>query len=103
MTASFTSTATTLTIKFEYTGPLQTVYDIANHAAQYLWDATLGPHGIGVEKPGFDALTPEQKLAILDEYIARTFVTLAKEHFVLGRVDAATLAALADAEKTLSI
>jgi hypothetical protein len=108
MAATFIVNGPDLTISFVYTGPLQTIYDIANGAAHLLWKQGMGPHGESVpDQPSivvtFEGLTPEQKLAILDEYIANTFVNLAKSDFVQNAVATAQAAAEASAKTNLNL
>jgi hypothetical protein len=108
MAATFVNKGTDLTISFVYTGPTQTIYDIANGAAHLLWNQGMGPHGESVpDQPSsvvtFEGLTPEQKLVILDTYIATTFVNLAKSNFVQDAVSAAQIAAEASAKTNLKL
>jgi hypothetical protein len=100
MAATFTVSGSNLIIDFRYTGPTQTITDVANNAANMLWQRGLGPQGEGIT---FAGLTNTQKLAILDSYIVQVFTGLAKEYYVQAATETARQSAEATAKTNLSI
>lgn len=62
-----------VTYTFSYTGPTARNDEIASGAARALW-ISQNPDA---DPAGFDALTVQQKVNILDNYIAKHFTALA--------------------------
>jgi hypothetical protein len=97
MTATFTVSGPNLVIAFSYTGPTQTVTDVANDAAHFLYNS--------VDRPAqdFASLNNAQKLAILDEYVKNSLMDLSKRYYVQDAVETARAAAQASANINLSL
>lgn len=98
MAGTFVANGQTLKVIFTYTGPTAVITDIAVKASHNLYDRGLGNFNDenGVRKP-FKNLTNAEKLSILDEYVARVCVNLAREYHVAEAVAITTETASTEA------
>ena len=98
MAGKFVVNGTETTVTFTYTALTQKVLDTVNDAVGYLYPAIFGEvlDAEGVLIP-FDALTNAQKLGVLDAWLLKGILDLAKEHNRNAAIDAAREAANADA------
>ena len=99
MAGTFEVNGTDTTVSFVYTADTQKVLDTVTDAVAYLYPAIFGEvlDGEGVLVP-FDDLSNQQVLDVLDAWMKKTVLDLAKEHNRNAAIDAARIAANEDAD-----
>ena len=98
MAGQFVVNGTETTVTFTYTALTTKVLATVNDAVGYLYPQIFGEvlDGEGNLIP-FDELTNQQKLGVLDAWLLKGILDLAKEHNRNAAIDAAREAANADA------
>ena len=77
MAGSFVVNGDEVTLTFEYTALTQKVMDTVNDAIAYLYPNVLGDFLEGEVLP-FEELTNQQKLTLLDSWLKKNILDLAK-------------------------
>lgn len=98
MTGSFLVDGDRVTIAFEYEVDLTKGQLVINDAANLLWDRGMGDHGDEETPIVFADLTNQEKLDIVDTYVRRTILGLAKTYSHEEAEEAAREQAEDDAE-----
>ena len=99
MAGTFVVNGDQTTVTFTYTALTQKVLDTVNDAVGYLYPAIFGEvlDGEGVLIP-FDNLSNQQKLDVLDAWLLKGILDIAKEHNRNAAITAARDAANTDAD-----
>ena len=99
MAGTFVVNGDQTTVTFTYTALTQKVLDTVNDAVGYLYPAIFGEvlDGEGVLIP-FDNLSNQQKLDVLDAWLLKGILDIAKEHNRNAAINAARDAANTDAD-----
>ena len=99
MAGKFVVNGDQTTVTFTYTALTQKVLDTVNDAVGYLYPAIFGEvlDGEGVLIP-FDELTNAQKLNVLDAWLLKGILDLAKEHNRNAAIDTARETANTEAD-----
>ena len=99
MAGSFEVNGDKTTVKFEYTALTQKVIDTVNDAVAYLYPQIFGDvfDGEGTLIP-FDELTNQQKLNVLDEWLLKGILDLAKSYNRKAAVRLAEIEAVEESE-----
>ncbi len=92
--AKFTTANGKLKVTFEYTAATAQMTDILVAASKQIWKSNNA-----FEDPAkFTALTNDQKLEIINQYLQKTVLELARASKAFDATEAARLAAKADAD-----
>ena len=99
MAGTFVVNGTQTTVTFTYVALTQKVVDTVSDAVDYLYPAIFGEvlDGEGVLIP-FDNLTNQQKLDVLDAWLLKGILDIAKEHNRNAAIATARDAANTDAD-----
>jgi len=99
MAGTFVVNGTDTTVTFAYTADTQKVSDTVNNAVAYLYPQIFGDvlDGNGDLIP-FDQLTNQQKLNVLDDWLKKNVLDLAKEYNRKSAIRVAEVAAGLESE-----
>lgn len=99
MTATFIVNGDgTTTVQFEYTAANQRVLDTAGDAAHLLFDQHRFVQPDPDNPLTFDELTNQQKLNLLDAYVLKSILSIAKQYYVEYSIAVARDDAVTDTE-----
>ena len=96
MAGTFVVNGSNTTIKFEYTAPTMKIQAIILAASRHFYDLDSVD---SVPNTPFDNLTNQQKLNLIDKYVAQIVIKAAKQQ----KIDEAMVAAEASADADLAI
>ena len=93
MAGSFIVLNGDVTVKFEYTSTQEKILTTITDAAHFLWVVGWGDHGTEEVPIEFGNLTSQQKLDVVDAYIRKTILDMAKTYTSVFAQDEARILA----------
>lgn len=86
----------TISFRFEYTAQTQNIQDAANDAAEHLFKEGWFLQPDPFNPLSFDQLTNQQKLDLLDDFVKRSLLGIAKRRYITNSIEAAEISATND-------